>query len=267
MHQIVMPLPSEGFDPTEVAVPWSILRKAGHRILIATPDGKIPRADPRMVTGEGLRLFKDQLMADANGRRAYDELTDSGAFNAPLMWSDLIPEQNDALLLPGGHAQGMRPYLESPILQALVGRMFADQRPVAAICHGVVLAARSRFPGSHRSVLYGRKTTALTRPQEMLAYHLTRGYLGTYYRTYPETTVEEEVISVLAAPEDFERGHGWVPPTTRDSPSNLDAGFIVRDGTYLSARWPGDAHLFGQTFARMLAKTPARPVEEAPQVG
>ena len=29
---------------------------------------------------------------------------------------------------------------------------------------------------------------------------------------------------------------------------------MVRDGTYLSARWPGDAHLFAREFAGMLER-------------
>jgi len=40
MPSILMPLPSEGFEPTEVAVPWKILRKAGVEVVFATLDGK-----------------------------------------------------------------------------------------------------------------------------------------------------------------------------------------------------------------------------------
>ncbi len=28
--------------------------------------------------------------------------------------------------------------------------------------------------------------------------------------------------------------------------------FVVRDGNYLSARWPGDVHTFARRFAEML---------------
>jgi putative intracellular protease/amidase len=40
-------------------------------------------------------------------------------------------------------------------------------------------------------------------------------------------------------------------------PAFLDArpAFVVRDGNYVSARWPGDAHTFATTFARVLAAT------------
>ena len=53
--------------------------------------------------------------------------------------------------------------------------------------------------------MYGKKTTALTKQMELIAWRLTWLYLGDYYRTY-QTTVEDEVRSVLARPEDFIRG-------------------------------------------------------------
>jgi putative intracellular protease/amidase len=141
----------------------------------------------------------------------------------------------------------MKLYLESSVLQELVASAFAAGLPVAAICHGVVLAARSRVAGA-LSVLHGRKTTALTKPMELTAWSLTCAWLGDYYRTYP-TTVEDEVAAALAAPGDFMRGP---VSTRRDSPEHLERGFTVRDGSYLSARWPGDAHRFGIEFAEML---------------
>lgn len=68
----------------------------------------------------------------------------------------------------------MREYLESEILQAVVAGAFARGMPVAAICHGVLLAARSRDPRTSRSVLHGKRTTALTWALERRARHLAR---------------------------------------------------------------------------------------------
>jgi putative intracellular protease/amidase len=170
------------------------------------------------------------------------------AFNRPLRYDDIHESEFDALLLPGGHAKGMRPYLESAVLKLTVSSFFARQKPVGAICHGVLLAARSRDGG--KSVLHGRKTTALTRRMELSAWALTCLYHGDYYRTY-KTPVEDEVKTALARPEDFIAG-----PTSlkRDSPGRLDLGFTLRDRTYLSARWPGDAHRFATDFAAMLER-------------
>ena len=59
-----------------------------------------------------------------------------------------------------------------------------------------------------------------------------------------------EVSAALARRADFVAGP---PALRRDSPARLDLGFTVRDGHYLSARWPGDAHRFANEFATLLA--------------
>jgi protease I len=247
MATILMPLPDRDFDPTETGVPWRALSAHGHRFVFATPDGKAATADPRMVTGEGLGLLAPLLKADANGHDAYVAMAESTEFRTPISFADLGTAAWDALILPGGHAKGMRVYLEAAAVQATIAAFFAAGKPVGAICHGVLAAARSR-DAAGRSVLHGRKTTALTRMMELTAWTLTVAYLGDYYRTYP-VTVEDEVKAALAKPEDFQTGPLAVK---RDAPDRLGVGFTVRDGLYLSARWPGDAHRFAADFATLL---------------
>ncbi|MBW8873911.1 MAG: DJ-1/PfpI family protein [Acidobacteria bacterium] len=242
MATILMPIPNSDFDPTETAVPWKILRGRGHTVVFATPNGRPGRADPRMVTGEGLAILAPFLRADANARRAYQEMEQSPEFKNPIPYGEIPAETFDAILLPGGHAPGTREYLESTLLQAKVAEMAQQNKPIGAICHGVLVAARA-------SVLSGKKTTALTKPLELIAWRLTRIWLGNYYRTYPQTTVEDEVKQYLASSQDFVRGPLAI---TRDSPTNLAAGFTVLDGRFLSARWPGDAHRFGTEFAELV---------------
>lgn len=249
MATILMPLPKRDFDPTETGVPWRMLRERGHRIVFATPDGRPAEADPMMVTGKGLGVFASLLKADQHGRRCYDEMALCDGFRQPIRYDDIRVGDYDALLLPGGHAKGMRPYLESERLQAAVLAFFAEHKAVGAICHGVVLAARARTGGG-KSILYGRKTTSLTKFMELSAWALTALYLGNYYRTYP-TTVEDEVRAALARPADFITGPVAL---VRDGPDRPDAGFTVRDGNYLSARWPGDAHRFARDFASMVER-------------
>ena len=246
MATILMPLPSRDFDPSETGIPWRVLSGLGHRIVFATPDGQAGVADRRMVTGEGLGLLAPLLEADRNGRGAHDAMVASSEFRAPIRYETIAELSFDALILPGGHAKGMKPYLESALLQRTVAEFFARHKPVGAICHGVVLVARSKAV-SGSSVLHGRKTTALLRSQELLAWNLTRFYLGDYYRTYP-TTVEDEVRAALAQPGDFRRGP---PSLVRDKPDRPN-GFTVVDGNYVSARWPGDAYGFSRALAALL---------------
>jgi protease I len=247
MSIVLMPLPERDVDPTETGVPWRVLTERGHRVVFATPDGTPSEADPRMVTGRGLGLLAPLLKADRNGRSAYHAMIESTEFRRPILYGDIRVGDFDSILLPGGHAKGMRPYLESERLHAAVSDFFRRRKVVAAICHGVLLAARARNEAG-QSVLQGRKTTSLTKRMELGAWALTCLYLGDYYRTYP-LTVEEEVRGVLGRREDFITGPLSL---ARDGPERLDAGFTVRDGNYLSARWPGDAHRFAHDVAAML---------------
>ena len=281
--KILCPLPRRDFDPTEAAVSWKILTEAGHAITFATPDGQRAAADPLMLSGEGLdvwgflpllkkiRLIGLALRAAAPARAAYAELEKDTHFRSPLRYDQISPGNFDALLLPGGHAKGMREYLESPVLQTVVAAFFDAGKPVAAVCHGVVLAARSRSRKTGQSVLHGKKTTALTWKLEKSGWNLTRFFARFwdpgYYRTYSEAAdqpaghmgVQQEVTRSLAAPEDFldvpaDAPQHWRKTSGlhRDSVSDDRAAWVVRDGNYVSARWPGDVHTFAKTFAAVL---------------
>jgi protease I len=253
MASILIPLPSGDFDPTECAVPWRRLSESGVEVLFATSDGQQADADARMLDGKGLGLWAPFLRADRRGRDAYAAMAGNRGFRAPIRHDEARAGDFAGILLPGGHAPGMKPYLESPTLHTLVAAFFADDKPVAAICHGVVLAARARGVDG-RSVLYGRRTTALPAWMELAAWRLTRARLGDYYRTYP-ATVQDEVTAALAGPADFVVGPHWSPSGfLRDRPGMTGVGFTVRDGNYLSARWPGDAHRFADEFLAMLSR-------------
>lgn len=147
MAHVWIPLPDTDFDVTEVAVPWKLLTRAGHQVTFVTERGDVtPRADPLLLTG----VVFGQLGAEPEPKRFYEELTSAQEFIKPRSWKTLEVAPFDALLLPGGHAQGMKQYLGSKALQSKVREFFALSRPVAAICHGVLVAARA-------GVLRGKK--------------------------------------------------------------------------------------------------------------
>jgi putative intracellular protease/amidase len=142
----------------------------------------------------------------------------------------------------------MRQYLSSELLQTKVAEFWALQRPVSAICHGVLVLARTRDPRTDRSVLAGRRTTCLPKPMERSAFYLTAWRLGRYYRTYP-AYVEDEVRQAVSDSSLFVRG----PRSLRRGSATDDTpAFVVQDRNYLSARWPGDAYLFARRFEQLL---------------
>jgi putative intracellular protease/amidase len=281
--RVLIPLPARDFDPSEAAVSWLVLTRRGHAVNFATPDGRPAAADAFMLTGQGLdpwglipglrRLPLIGLLMRANrdARRAYAAMIADQSYRTPLRWDEVDPAAFDALLLPGGHrARGMRDYLESAILQRLVARSFDDGKPVAAICHGVLLAARSISEKTGHSVLHGYRTTALTWALERSAWSVARVlrfWDPNYYRTYLERedqpkgfmSVQQEVTRALARPTDFcdvPRDDSHYRAKTsglqRDTADNAIPAFVVRDRHYVSARWPGDVHTFANTFAQLL---------------
>jgi putative intracellular protease/amidase len=282
--RVLMPLPQRDFDPTEAAVTWKILSALGHRVVFATPEGEVAGADPMMLSGEGLDYWSRipllskvrglglLLRANAAAREAYAQMQRDASFLGPEKYSNLTLDNFHGLVLPGGHwARGMRQYLESPRLQSLTADFFDADKPVAAICHGVVLAARSTSSKTGKSVLYGRRTTALTWKLENSAWSMMklcgRVWDPGYYRTYMEIgaeppgfrSVQAEVTRALAQPSDF----CDVPPEApdhfrktsgifRDQDNDTRPAWVVCDRRYVSARWPGDVHTFAKTFGLIL---------------
>jgi putative intracellular protease/amidase len=283
MARVLMLLPTRDFDPSEAAVSWRVLVDAGHGVHFATPDGRPAAADDIMLTGQGLDFWGAipllrnvplvglLLRANSDARRAYAQMIADPLYAAPHRYDAVAPEAFDALLLPGGHrARGMREYLESEMLQRHVVDFFEADKPVAAICHGVLLAARSISARTGRSVLYGYQTTALTWALENSAWSLARVmrfWDPDYYRTYLEKdgqpkgfmSVQQEVTRALARPADFRDVPRDDPHfrrktsgLARDTSDDSAPAFVVRDRNYVSARWPGDVHTFARLFVEML---------------
>jgi putative intracellular protease/amidase len=234
---IVMLLPEGDFDPTESSLPWDALMSAGHEVSFATPSGAPAAADERL-TNTGFGPLNPILMTRKDALATYKRMEQDRRFIKPLRYDDV--GDVELLIVPGGHAPRMKSMLESEVAQKLVAAQFARNAPVAAVCHGVLLLARA-------GVLRGRKTTALTRTMELSAWAMTKPFLGDYYRTYPKT-VQEEVEEALASKDDFLAGPIVPRRDTAEHP-----GFVVRDGAYVSARWPGDCYAFARACVDLLA--------------
>jgi putative intracellular protease/amidase len=281
VKRVLIAIPERDFDPTESGVPWQVLTRAGHDVVFATPSGKPGRADPSMLTGEGLDIwgwipaFRNIvvvglfLRANRDGRLAYEAMIENAHFKNPLRYDELRSGDFDALVLPGGHyARGVTHYLESWTLQRFVADFFDAGKPVGAICHGALLAARSFSLRTNCSVLYGKQTTSLTWSLESLSAlvgNIVRFWEPNYYRTYVDLagelhgyrSVQAEITRALANPADFldvpkNAPNYWMKtnPLFRDSITDDRPAWVVESGNYVSARWAGDAH----TFARRLLK-------------
>ncbi len=86
MAKVLVPIPQQDFDPTEVAVSWKVLSELGHTVRFATLTCRPASGDQLMASGEGLdpwglvpglrRLVVVglTLRADRTGRAAFAEI-------------------------------------------------------------------------------------------------------------------------------------------------------------------------------------------------
>lgn len=294
---VLIPLPNNDFDPTEVSISWKVITDAGYKVVFATKDGQQAKPDAMMLSGEGLDFWGfipglkkitvvgRVLRANKVARAAHLAMSQDSNFLNPVSFDSLKPSDFSGLILPGGHASGMIEYLEDEVLQRFVADFFdhksgntstqnlpnLDHPPIGAICHGVILAARSTSKISGRSALFGRKTTALTWTQELAAQNLTRFtrfWDPLYYRTYSESSdeakgywsVESEVkraikndSDFLQVPSNIEDYKTKTNNIARDTIEDSRPAWVVKDHNYISARWPGDAHTFAKTFVDQLS--------------
>jgi protease I len=234
-------LPQSDFDPTEVAVPWKAWVEAGHIVNFATETGRPAACDSVTLTGDGLPIWAKSLQARPENTAHYRDMVSSVEFLNPMSWVSVNVPDFAVIHFPGGHAPGMKPYLESAEVQRIARAAFAVDLPVSAICHGVIPLARA-------GLLNGRRTTALTAKMEGIAVALTKSRLGNHYQTYPQS-VEDEVRANLAKSSDFETGPLFPRYATAAKPH---VGFIVRDGNYVSARWPGDAWTLADELLKII---------------
>jgi putative intracellular protease/amidase len=234
MAHLLIALSDRDFDATEVAVPWSVFTRAGYQVTFATTTGGRAACDPMTLTG----VFLGQFAATEAHRVLYQEMIQTQEFLHPISHADIQACDYEVLHLPGGHAPGMRPYLESEAL-FLVVRSFLEQgKPLGAICHGGVVLARSGGEQGRTSMIAGRTLTALPKFMEFAAWVLTAWKIGDHFRTYP-TWVQQEVEQALGTEGQFRTGP-WIP--------SYAFPFVVRDENLVTARWPGDAERYAEVL-------------------
>jgi protease I len=131
----VLMLIGDGGESLEVMYPYQRLLEAGHEVTIAAPSArKIQTVVHDFVEG-------------------FDTYTEKAGYLVPadVAFSDVDPEEYDALLIPGGRAPE---YLRNdPDVKRIVKHFFEEDVPVAAICHAPLILANA-------GVVEGRTLTA-----------------------------------------------------------------------------------------------------------
>ncbi|NJD59370.1 MAG: thiamine biosynthesis protein ThiJ [Anaerolineales bacterium] len=239
--QILMPLPDHDFDPTEAAIPWMECTARGWNVAISTELGNIPQADQNKLKGP----LPGLISASATAREAYRQMSQDAAFLHPIPYAEITPTQFDALLLPGGDGLRVRQYLESKILQGKVLQFYLQDKMIGAICHGVLVLARTLDPETGHSILFAHKVTAVPKLLDRMGFNVDRWFIKHGYIMY-SSCVEDEVRATLQNPADFSTG-------------NLLSPYVVCDGNLVTSRTYMDAEVFARRFANALQKKMQQP--------
>jgi putative intracellular protease/amidase len=234
---ILMPLPDHDFDPTESAIPWKVCTSNGWIVEFSTEHGLVAQTDLNKLKGP----LPGLLSANKKAQTAYQQMAEDQYFQHPTPYADINPDQYDALLLPGGDAPGVRQYLDNQVLRGKVLQFWQQDKLIGALCHGLLVLARTIVPQTARSVLYGRKVTAVPKSLDQLAYRIDRLVVKHGYVMY-SSCVADEVSACLESPDDYLKGPGFLSP------------YVVSDGNLVTSRWYIDAEVFAERFADELQK-------------
>jgi putative cofactor-binding repeat protein len=115
-----------GFWLEEFAAPYYVLRDAGVDITLASPKGGQPPVDPKSDEPGAQTPAMKRFRGDPEAQRALANT---------VKLSSVSADDYDAVFFPGGHGP-LWDLAEDRDALALIERLHAAGRPVAAVCHG-----------------------------------------------------------------------------------------------------------------------------------
>ena len=129
MAHILMIVTSAGRMPSgkptglwleEFAVPYDVLREAGHEVLVASPKGGDTPIDAHSA-------------GEAEKHPEWEQAAKQLQQTHPL--EGLRADDFDAVFIPGGHGT-MFDFPDNPVLGAVLADFHAQGKPIASVCHG-----------------------------------------------------------------------------------------------------------------------------------
>jgi putative intracellular protease/amidase len=123
-----------GFWLEEFAAPYYVLRDAGIDITLASPKGGQPPVDPKSDEPGAQTPAMKRFRGDPEAQRALANT---------VKLSSVSSDDYDAVFFPGGHGP-LWDLAEDRDALALLERLHAAGRPVAAVCHGPAVLRRAK---------------------------------------------------------------------------------------------------------------------------
>ncbi|MDP2698062.1 type 1 glutamine amidotransferase domain-containing protein [Thalassospira sp.] len=139
----------------EFAAPYYRFLDAGAQITLASPKGGKPPLDPNSQAKDALTDATERFEAD-------DAAQESFANTVTL--NGLLADDFDALFFPGGHGPLWDLVTDSRSI-ALIEHFTAQNKPVAAVCHGPAALVNARDVDG-KPLVAGKKVTGFSNDEE-----------------------------------------------------------------------------------------------------
>ncbi len=235
----------------ELQAPWDILRSAGHRLVLATPQAKKPLPLAASVDPDFVDPIQKYNVNPANVCTRVKQLLASGEWDYPIRLADASMDDFDALVLAGGLGADLD-LTNNPAVHRLILESSRKEKLTCAICFSVAALAFTRDPDhDFRSVIFGRKATAHPRSWDLQTditydlYEATPGNSGTDVVTPGFVLPVEDVVTDAIGPN----GTCFADPkTSRAAPS------VVFDWPFITGCSVESSIAFGEKIAEVLAK-------------
>lgn len=144
-----------GFWLEEFAAPYYVFKDLGADITLASPLGGQPPLDPKSDDPASQTEATHRFKADPAAQKLLAETMKLAALSA---------RDFDAVFYPGGHGP-LWDLAEDASSIALIERMLAAGKPVAAVCHAPAVLRHPKGADG-KSVVHGKAVTGFTNSEE-----------------------------------------------------------------------------------------------------
>jgi len=142
----------------EVAAPYYVFTDARAEVTLASPAGGKPPVDPNSEAPDGQTEATRRFLADGEAMQAF-------AHTHKL--DDIDPGSFDAVFYPGGHGP-LWDLANDEASRHLIEVLYAQGKPVAAVCHGVAALREARGPFG-LPLVRGKAVTGFANSEERAA--------------------------------------------------------------------------------------------------
>jgi putative intracellular protease/amidase len=143
----------------EVAAPYYIFQSAGAEVVLASVAGGPAPIDPMSE----MENFQSEYT-----RKFADDADAQTALKKTLRLADVKSSDYDAVFYSGGLGP-VFDLTEDADSIALIERMFHEDKPIAAVCHGVA-SLRNAHTSGGKSLIQGRNVTGFSNGEERAAH-------------------------------------------------------------------------------------------------